>query len=1262
MCHFRKVFQTSAPEQVVMTIAADDQYDLFVNGHAVKSGAGSRQQERLDVSRYIKQGTNVIAVRVSNRNGNTAGLAAQLTVKDKGATRSIVSDQSWKYNLRPFPLWNSPLYNDRGWKTAQTMGALKAVEPTPALAPQVAGKPAPTRASSVAQPTPAASSAKDDAPIRAQSIAATKGSTPTATNAAREQSHERFTLPEDFQLSEILDSKTAGSLIALTFNEFGHLVVSRETEGLFLVFDKDNDGKFETVRPYCDKVKNCQGLLCLNGEVFATGDGPEGAALYRLSDNNEDGTLETVQAVLKFRGEMGEHGPHGLVLGPDGMLYVIVGNHSAPVKEYEAKSPHRNFYEGDLVGPRYEDPGGHANGVKAPGGVVIRTDIAGKHVSLVAGGLRNPYDLAFNREGELFVHDSDMEADLETTWYRPTRLYHITPGGEFGWRSGWAKWPDYYVDNLPAVVDTGRGSPTGAVVYNHHTFPARYHNAVFLADWSEGRILVATLSRNGASYKSTVENFVEGRPLNVTDLEVGPDGNLYFCTGGRGTEGGIYRVAWKGKIPPNVQNLGEGIEAVIRQPQFHAAWSRQEVARRRREMGDQWDRLVKGVARSKSNPWQYRLRALDLMTLYGPRADAAFLITLSKDADAEIRAKAAEMLALHDQNDAQQRLEDLLTDENARVRRKAAESLTALQHPVSFEALEPMLASEDRREAWAARRLLEHTDPATYRVQLADTENPRLFIQGATALLVAHPSKENAEEVIRTTLRFLEGYVSDPDFIDLLRVTQLALIRGGFSAADAPDVRQALEREFPANHAIMNRELIRLLAYLDAATILDRYLAYLRSDAEQVDKLHVAFHLRFIKSGWTHEQRMELVKFFENAVTLKGGNSYERYVQNIAGDFARGFDVDDSLALLAQGDQYPTSAVGALYNVPEKLDDATRSLLIDLDERLAVREGASVDRLKIGLVAVLARSGDADSMAHLRDVWDRDPERRSMIAMGLAQQPGGANWEYLLRSLPILDGDPARVVLTMLRDVPYGPSDPEHYRQAILCGLRLGESGSTEALALLEYWTSGAIKLEGATTEESLQAWQTWFEENYPDHPPAELPTSSPDSKHQLQDLLEFINKEGLEEASAARGELVFTKAQCVKCHRSGAVGASAGPDLTSIGKRFTKREILESILFPSHVISDQYATKSIVTTGGRTFTGMVGVGGADEVTILQEDGRTVTVAKDQVDEMHAVKKSAMPEGLMNELEQQEVADLIEFLIKAPATSIASPTSPTTVR
>ena len=87
----------------------------------------------------------------------------------------------------------------------------------------------------------------------------------------------------------------------------------------------------------------------------------------------------------------------------------------------------------------------------------------------------------------------------------------------------------------------------------------------------------------------------------------------------------------------------------------------------------------------------------------------------------------------------------------------------------------------------------------------------------------------------------------------------------------------------------------------------------------------------------------------------------------------------------------------------------------------------------------------------------------------------------------------------------------------------------------------------------------------------------------------------------------MFEKANCVKCHRFGERGDTVGPDLTTVARRFQRKEILESILYPSQVISDQYATQTIVTTDGRTVTGMVSPVGDGSLIVLQANGEKVT-------------------------------------------------------
>ncbi len=208
-------------------------------------------------------------------------------------------------------------------------------------------------------------------------------------------------------------------------------------------------------------------------------------------------------------------------------------------------SPHKNYAD-DLVLPRMEDGNGFGAGRKPPGGYVVRMDKDGKNCELFASGQRNTYDIAFNADGELFGFDSDMEWDWGSPWYRPTRAYHIVSGGDQGFREGSAKYPTDYQDSLPEVVNIGIGSPTGVLAPTKAKFPPKFQRSLLMMDWSYGRIVAVHFKPDGASYKGTFDTLVKGKPLNVTDMEVGPDGALYFATGGRGTQSGLYRVSYVG--------------------------------------------------------------------------------------------------------------------------------------------------------------------------------------------------------------------------------------------------------------------------------------------------------------------------------------------------------------------------------------------------------------------------------------------------------------------------------------------------------------------------------------------------------------------------------------------------------------------------------------------------------------------------------------------------------------------------------------------
>lgn len=337
--------------------------------------------------------------------------------------------------------------------------------------------------------------------------------------------------------------KGEGSWISLAFDPRGRLLVGREDKGILRLTLSDDAQSVAKVEPINDTLLEPRGLLIAHGSLYVTANNMKG--IYRLK-NTDDGDYAAPQLLQTFEGGVG-HGRNGMALGPDGKIYLACGNNVKVPKEWDlAKSPYRNFGVDRLL-PCAWNEFLFDSDVTPPAGFVCRCDADGKNWQLVAGGFRNPYDLAFNRDGELFTYDADMEWDVGAPWYRPTTVIHVVPGGEYGWRQGTNLWPDHFPDMLPRVVDVGLGSPTGVAFGERSKFPAPYRDALFILDWAYGRILAVHLTPKGASYSGKVETFLRGKPLNVTDVVFGPDGAMYFSVGGRGTRSAVYRVRWTGE-------------------------------------------------------------------------------------------------------------------------------------------------------------------------------------------------------------------------------------------------------------------------------------------------------------------------------------------------------------------------------------------------------------------------------------------------------------------------------------------------------------------------------------------------------------------------------------------------------------------------------------------------------------------------------------------------------------------------------------------
>src|SRR4051812_13748273 len=355
-------------------------------------------------------------------------------------------------------------------------------------------------------------------------------------------------IAKDFKVELLYNvpKNSQGSWVSMCVDPKGRLIVSDQYGGVFRITPGKGPGDTK-VEPIDVKIGHAQGLLYAFDSLYVmvNDQQPYPWGLYRVRDTNGDDKFDKVELLRRLEGG-GEHGPHAILLSPDKKsIYCVIGDQTKLTEMSASRVP--PIWSEDHLLPRMPDGRGFMAGVLGPGGSIYKVDPDGKNWELRTTGFRNEYDAAFHRNGDLFTYDADMEWDMNTPWYRPTRVCLAASGIDYGWRNGTGKYPVHYADTVPPVINIGPGSPTGVTFGYGAKFPAKYQEAFFICDWSYGKLYAIHLQQDGAGYTATREEFATGAPLPLTDIVINPtDGAMYFAVGGRKTQSGLYRVTYTG--------------------------------------------------------------------------------------------------------------------------------------------------------------------------------------------------------------------------------------------------------------------------------------------------------------------------------------------------------------------------------------------------------------------------------------------------------------------------------------------------------------------------------------------------------------------------------------------------------------------------------------------------------------------------------------------------------------------------------------------
>ena len=482
---------TRPPTAKLRAIAEFASITVVINGRTLAEAEAYGPLIELDAAPFLKAGKNTVTLRARS----VAGPAAVALQLDWAKTNSITTGTDWHVaSSKTPPVTLGNLANESWW----------------ALPPLTLDE-------------------TDDYTQWKRALVAGNGTSPATMR----------TLPGyQVQLLRVAQ-KDEGSWISMAFDPEGRLTLSREDQGLLrLSLDaaKSAVTKTESISGLPDALREARGLLYAHGSLYVSANNSK--AVFRLTDTDGDGQFDRQEKLFDSTGGTG-HGRNDLALGPDGKIHLIHGD-----------DIHHSTNATDRTSPlrRLRLP------FRPNEGHLMRFDADGKRQEIFSGGLRNPYGIALNTDGEAFTYDADAEHDMGASWYRPTRVAHLTSGADFGWRAVTGSWPPYFPDQphfAAPVLDIGKGSPTAVEFGTRSHFPAAHRNALFILDWTYGRILAVHLTPRGSSYFGRAEEFLRGRPLNLTDLAFGPDGALYFIIGGRKTQSALYRVAHTGTAKPH---------------------------------------------------------------------------------------------------------------------------------------------------------------------------------------------------------------------------------------------------------------------------------------------------------------------------------------------------------------------------------------------------------------------------------------------------------------------------------------------------------------------------------------------------------------------------------------------------------------------------------------------------------------------------------------------------------------------------------------
>ncbi len=1048
-----------------------------------------------------------------------------------------------------------------------------------------------------------------------------------------------FSVPAGFEVSLYADDTLATDIHSMTVDAKGRLVVASRG-WVKILHDTKGIGKADKATLFSDRPKSgAHGMYFDGNDLICNGD----QGVRRLIDTDGDGQADEVSPLWFPTKNDGEHAANGIVKGPDGWYYMITGNDAGITSEH-ANTP--------------------TSPIKQPNsGVVIRFSPDGKQREIVAHGFRNPYDLAFTANGEIVTVDADGERIHYMPYYAPTRLFDIGQGMHHGWilpgwMGGWSR-PPIWPDNTARAWEIGRGSPTGILTYRHRQFPERYRGGIFSACWTFGKIYFFPYERDGSTFKTKMEVFMQTTGdvgFAPTDMVVGPDGDLFVAIGGRGTRGSVFRVSYKGPKKLDVP-APTPLSQVLNADEPLSSWSRAIWIPQAKKIGKV---EIVAAAANANLQQRERIRAIEIITELFPDSveRMANWICSKVGDDPEIIARVLWAMSRTSKSDYSRRLYAENTfSKNPRVARAAWEALQAVPYLITGKLACDWtggLTSSDRRVRAAALAAAQGKGHLSFSSAYPNGAS------GPAGVRLAHGWRA----VDKNTVMSIGAQVFNTEKsvtwrLEALRLMQIALgdVKVdpgatkpfvGYMAGKLDGVTEghrlmavdAIRKQFPTGNPDLDRECARVLGML--AVSWDDFPKRIASLWTKTSTPEDDIHYLLAFSRITGKRDAEVTRqtaFALNSIQVKLAQRGAKPTDQVPGILEalldRLLELDPALAKALVDDPNFGLSDHAIYarHLPDAERQAgTRKMLariakLDEDDARAAWTPE--------LITLAGTLPDAEALPLLRAQF-ADPRLSDSVALLLAKKGDVRDRPLFLDALVSPQASVVVAAGAALTNMPGKNVDPLEIGKVVRAYRRLetqkpDPKSRQILLGLLEKWTDQKLK------DSAAQTWVAWYTERYPKQA-SQLPGLASASFATWKKRLAALDST---DGDAKRGEAVFQRKSCFRCHGE---ARRLGPDLTGIAQRFSREDLFVAIIDPSKDIAPAYRPTTIVTKSGKTYNGML-IYDSPALTLLQTTpDTTVRIPREDLQLRQPSNISFMPAGLLDDLTDTDLRDLYAYM------------------